>query len=572
MKQQELEQDPGAGRSAPATGAGVAIDTRALTRRVPGGPQLLDRVSLSIAPGELVAIVGGSGAGKTTLLDAMSAVRPADEGVVLFDGADLYAAPERFRSVLGYVPQDDIIHMELPLETTLRYAARLRLGPDRAGAIGGAVADALAALALTERATTKVAALSGGQRKRASIAVEMLTKPRVFFLDEPTSGLDPSSGRDLLRVLRGLADSGTTVVFTTHATQDLARCDRVVFLARGGRLAFEGTIAQARAHFHVEAVEDIYDRLADPRSVPAPPGMDAPQRVSTSPAEAAEAPAVRPTPGFLIQFAVLTARTFETLARNTLTLAILLGSPAMVVVMFAILFKPGAFDLGNPSPTSILMIIFWITFGSFFFGLTYGLLQIVTERAILHRERHVGLRLSSYLLSKVAVLLPFLTLVNLMMLVVLRALDRLPDAGTGVYVSVGVTLTLGALAALTLGLLASAAVGNPSQATLALPMLCFPAVLFSGAILPVHVMAEAGRWISVVVPVRWAFEAVGRELEVRRLLTRGDSPLGPPLVESYGSAGLESVETYWAYLAGFAILFFVGAWLVLVRSLRGSSR
>ena len=555
---------------------GVRLQARSLSSRIKGGPQVLDGVSVAIDPGELVAIVGGSGAGKTTLLDALSGVRPADAGSVTFDGVDLYGQIDRFRSILGYVPQDDIIHTELPVARTLRYAARLRLAQDDGMSVEAAVADALTALDLTERATTKVAALSGGQRKRASIAVEMLTKPRIFFLDEPTSGLDPASGRDLLRVLRSLTDAGSTVVFTTHAVQDLQLCDRVVFLARGGRLVFEGTPGAALRHFGVSSVEEIYDRLRDvddEGGVTAPPAAEEAPPPEPTPRSTSVAPPAPPSgPGFLTQWRVLTARTFETLARNTLTVAILVGSPAMVVAMFAILFQTGAFDPRDPSPTSILMIIFWVTFGSFFFGLTYGLLQIVTERAILRRERLVGLRIGPYLLSKVAVLLPFLVLVNVLMIVVLRALDRLPSADAGVYLSVGSTLTLGALAALTLGLLASASVRDPSQATLALPMLCFPAVLFSGAILPVHVMATAGRWISGAIPVRWAFEAVGRDLQVRELLLQGASPLGPPLVESYGSAGLDGVGTYWLYLAGFSVLFFGATWIVLARTAGRSTR
>ncbi len=204
--------------------------------------------------------------------------------------------------------------------------------------------------------------------------------------------------------------------------------------------------------------------------------------------------------------------------RNRLTLAILLGSPALVVAMFAVLFRPGAFDFAEPSPSAITMILFWVTFGAFFFGLTYGLLQIVTEQAILYREHFVGQRLSAYLLSKIAVLLPFLVFVVILMLAVLRALDRLPGASTTTYLTVGITLALLAAAALTLGLLTSAAVSNPAQATLALPMLCFPAVLFSGAILPVHIMAGAGAAISTIIPGRWAFEALGHDLGVRHLL------------------------------------------------------
>jgi len=212
------------------------------------------------------------------------------------------------------------------------------------------------------------------------------------------------------------------------------------------------------------------------------------------------------------------------------------------------------------------MIVFWITFGAFFFGLTYGLLQIVSERAILRRETLVGMRLGAYLFSKVTVLLPFLLIVDVLMIVVLRGLDRLPAADVGTYLSMALTLALDAAAALTLGLLTSAVVRNAAQATLALPMLCFPAVLFSGAILPVQVMAPVGAAISIVIPVRWAFEAVGRDLGVRDLLTHGGSTLGPPLVEAYGNAGTSATGLYWLYLVVFAIVFFAGAWAVLLRT------
>ncbi len=550
---------------------GVSVSARSLTKTVKGDVTVLQDVTLGVEPGELVAVVGGSGAGKTTLLEALAGISPTDSGSVEFDGVEV-GNGHAFRSSLGYVPQDDILHLELPLERTLGYAARLRLPAKTESSEADArVQEVVRSLDLTERAGTVVGALSGGQRKRASIAVEMLTDPRIFFLDEPTSGLDPVTSSELLRVLRKLADGGATVIFTTHAIQDLTGCDRVIFLARGGRLAFVGTVADALSHFDVSSVDQIYARLGQDEERVAgdgrAPGAVQPLRPEPS------GPLSGPHPVSSIrQWAVLSARSFEAMARNRLTLAILLGSPVMVVAMFAILFKQDAFDFSNPSPTAVLMIVFWITFGSFFFGLTYGLLQIVTERAILRREYLVGLRLGSYLLSKVTVLLPFLIIVNVLMILVLRGLDRLPAESTGTYVSICITLTLDALAALMMGLLASAAVSNPSQATLALPMLCFPAVLFSGAILPVHVMAQAGAWISVLMPDRWAFEAVGHDLGVRQLFLEGGSPLGPPLVQAYGAAGLEPTGTYWAYLAIFSVVFFASAWLVLKRRLRSPNR
>ena len=220
-----------------------------------------------------------------------------------------------------------------------------------------------------------------------------------------------------------------------------------------------------------------------------------------------------------------------------MTLAILLGSPALVIAMFAILFRPGAFDVQDPSPSSMVMTGFWVV-AAFLFGLTYGLLQICTERTILRREQFVGLRTGAYVASKVTILMPFLLLVIVAMLAVLRLLDRLPSRPLSTYASVGVGLLLCAVAALSLGLLTSASVGNVAQATLALPMLCFPAVLFSGAILPVNLMASTGAALSVAIPSRWSFEAIGHDLGAPdprrgRLATR---PPAPGVVRRCGDA------------------------------------
>jgi ABC-type multidrug transport system ATPase subunit len=548
------------------TRQGLRIDVSGLGHVAGRAHRVLDGITFSVSPGELVAIVGGSGAGKSTLLDAVAGIRPAAEGCVAFDGVDADEHRAAFRTALGYVPQDDIIHRDLTVEATLRYAARLRLPEGTSiDAIDAAVASTLATLDLEHRAGVRVAALSGGQRKRVCIGVELVTAPRAFFLDEPTSGLDPATAAGLMRTLRRLADQGSTVVLTTHGTDDLRHCDRVLFLAPGGRLAFDGAPDEALGAFGVRAFADIYDRVAGGASVtPARRANEEPAgRMETPPTPAA--PAVRQGDGApralgpLRQWAVLSRRNVDLLRSSRLTLAIMLGSPILVIAMFATLFDPGAFNPVDPHPSSAMMITYWMAFAGFFFGLTYGLLQVVTELPILRRERFVHLRVGPYLLAKVAVLLPVLLGVNVFMLVVLRALDRLPDASAATYVGLTVTLMLDALAALALGLLASAAVGDPAQATLALPMLCFPAVLFSGGVLAVRSMALPGELLSLVTLDRWAFEGLGAQLDLPGRLSGARAAGGPAFLAEHGGAFSGSVLLEWLVLAAFSVLLLAAA-------------
>jgi ABC-type multidrug transport system ATPase subunit len=577
----------------------AAIDVRAISQRVRSGAITLRDISLTIGHGELVAIIGASGSGKTTLLDAMCGLRPPTSGSVI-----------RSSENVGYVPQDDIIPLALPLARTLRYAAALREVSDP-----DAVDDALRALDLAGRSMAGVGHLSGGERKRASIASELLARPGLFFLDEPTSGLDPARGAELMRVLRRLTSAGTTVVLTTHNPLDADRCDKVAVLATGGHLVFFGTPAAAREYFGADTLDEIYERLAgvgDPVKAwsrrflrfsrttaavspalapPPPPGS--PVRVPAARLAAAAAPpapagddaagagpagpagaVAPPIPAGLAsgvlrplrQWALLTVRNADVLTRTRLTLAMLAGSPIAVLLMFLVLFRPGAFDPAHPSPTATVMILFWVAFGGFFFGLTYGLLQICAEFAVLRRERFAGLSAGAYVLAKAAVLLPLLAVVDLLFLIVLRALGRLP--GSGDYPATFVTLLLCSAAALGLGLLISAAVSEPSQATIAMPMVCFPQVLFVGAILPVPAMAVVGRWISYAMTNRWAFEALGNSLGVARLWATGRSPLGPPLLASYGSTFGRAVGADWLILAAFTVAFFAATIAIVIRKTR----
>jgi ABC-type multidrug transport system ATPase subunit len=524
-----------------------------------GRRQILHEVSLSIQPGELVALVGGSGAGKTTLLEILAGVRAPSVGQVMHDGVRLDASATP-GSGIGYVPQDDIIHVEMPLRRTLQYAARLRLPAGTSAEQAGHIVDeTMCDLDLADQHDVSVRMLSGGQRKRASIAVELLTQPRTFFLDEPTSGLDPSTSAEVVRLLRRLTGRGVTVVLTTHEPATIDRCDQVVFLTRNGYLAFIGPPAQARQYFGVDDLADVYRRLASEGT----PRMWAQRfqvyRRPGEPPVRTGRPGGRPAPSVLRQWWLLTRRNADVLVRNRLTLTILLGSPVLVTAMMGMLFQPGSFERHSAADVSPAQIVFWVAFAGFFFGLTYGLLQIVGEQAVFRREYRSGLSAGAYVAAKIAVLVPLLAVVAAVLLGVLRALDRLPAAGWHVYTSLLVTLLAEAVSALALGLLASAAVSNAAQAALALPMLCFPQVLFAGAVVPAANMAAPGRLLSLGLANRYSFEALGRGLRLDQLTST------LPTMRAYGDTFSGTVSYRWLVLAGFTAVFTLATVWVLRR-------
>ena len=261
----------------------IRIDAMGLEKQGSNGVTLLDDITLSIPPRSFVALVGGSGAGKSTLLDALNGLRPAQRGNVLFNGQDYYKNMAAYSTQIGYVPQDDIVHRDLTVERALYYAAKIRLPSDfTEEQIEQRINEVLEEVELTHRRSLMVRDLSGGQRKRVSIALELLANPSVFFLDEPTSGLDPGLDRKMMFLLRKLADRGHTILLVTHATNNINSCDYVCFLSAGGRLAYFGPPEEAKAYFGKTDFAEIYTSLEPTEEAPAVPA-EAQSRFRASP-------------------------------------------------------------------------------------------------------------------------------------------------------------------------------------------------------------------------------------------------------------------------------------------------
>src|SRR6185312_13910883 len=264
-----LQADAADGVQVFDTRSKTRIDVLEITKVVPnnvgsGTITLLDGVNLSIQPNEFVGLLGPSGAGKSTLMDALNGMRPASSGLVLINSQDLYEHLDSIKQSIGYVPQDDIIHRELTVYRTLYYVARLRLSSDvSTQEIDQIINEVMDVTGLSERRDVPVGQLSGGQRKRVSIAVELITKPSIIYLDEPTSGLDPATEEKVMKLFRQIAESGRTVILTTHAMENVKLFDKIVVLMRG-KLVFYGAPQAALRHIGADSFKDLYDKLEAP--------------------------------------------------------------------------------------------------------------------------------------------------------------------------------------------------------------------------------------------------------------------------------------------------------------------
>ncbi|MFJ4623222.1 FHA domain-containing protein [Streptomyces sp. NPDC088812] len=505
----------------------VSLDVEDLTVAVDRGRTvLLDHVSFPVGEKCLLAVVGPSGAGKSTLLGALTGQRPADHGTVVYDGRDLYRDYAELRQRIGLVPQDDILHTQLTVRSALTYAAELRFPQDTARAERrGRVEEVMRELGLEQRAGQHVHSLSGGQRKRVSVALELLTRPSLLFLDEPTSGLDPGMDRSVMHMLRGLADDGHTVVVVTHSVLSLEVCDRLLVLAPGGRVAYYGPPEDALPFFGFrqwpEAFE-AFDRHPDRdwageyahspfhrRYVTDSGAQSAPPR---------SGPVVLPPPARprsrRAQLGTLVRRYTAALSADRTFLAVMIALPFVMGAMARAL-AGGALTRDTAMNTLLILCV-----GAVLTGAANAVRELVKERVIYRRERAVGLSRSAYLTSKVVVL-GTVTVVQAVVLtmVALLGVDLGAPGGDGVLMpplaEITVAVALLAFTAMMLGLVISALVRKEEVTMPLLVLLAVVQVVFCGALLPLDGVPGLEQ-VAWLVPSRWAFGAMAGTLDLAR--------------------------------------------------------
>jgi ABC transport system ATP-binding/permease protein len=516
----------------------VSFEARELRVQVQGNKVLLDNVSFPIEERSLVGVIGPSGAGKSTLLNALTGMRPADTGTVLYDNRDLYKDYAELRHRIGLVPQKDIMHTQLTPRTALGYAAELRFPSDTHKAERTKrVDEVLGELSLTHRADVRAENLSGGQLKRVNVALELLTRPSLLFLDEPTSGLDPGLDAQVMEQMRDLAHDGRTIIVVTHSVENLNTCDRLLVLVPGGKIAYYGPPQDGLKYFGKPRWADVFRAFdAEPgrdwagefrRSkeftryvtnpmAPRPPHAQPPAR----PGER-QPPALPPRRrGRLRQLSTLARRYLRVIAADRFYLGSIIALPVILGALVRLLAPaqglagaPGT-NAGAQTMLMVLMIMACLA------GVVNAVREIVKERSIYIRERAAGLSAGAYLSSKVLVL----GLIAVLQAVVMTAIGvlghALPPTGSFLTHAPLAELILAVafleFASTCLGLLVSTLVSSSDKAMQAIVLVTMVQFVFSGGI--ISLAGKPGlEQIAAIAPARWGMAALASTVRLNRL-------------------------------------------------------
>ena len=511
------------------------LEVRDIKYVVDNGKQLLDDISLSARPGTLTAVIGGSGAGKSTLARLIAGYARPSSGSVTFEGHDIHAEYASLRSRIGIVPQDDVVHRQLTVNQALGYAAELRLPPDTSKADRAkVVTQVLDELDLTKQADTRVDKLSGGQRKRASVALELLTGPSLLILDEPTSGLDPALDHQVMTMLRQLADAGRVVIVVTHMLSYLDVCDQLLLVAPGGKTAYCGPPDQIGEAMGTTNWAKIFTQVgADPeeanrRFLAQLEARKRPQRL---------VPDTGDEPGDVGE-PVHTSmrRQISTVARRQVRLVV--ADRAYFIFLALLPFILGALSLTVPgnsgfhvpephagTPDEAAQILNLLLLAAAFMGTALTIRDLVGERAIFQREQAVGLSTSAYLIAKTVVFCGFAILQSAITTTIVVVGKGAPTRGAVLFGhgTVGATAELFATVAATcvasaiLGLAISSLVRSSEQIMPLFVVSIMAQLVLCGGMVPVTGRLSLDQ-LSFAMPARWGYAAAASTVDIRHLV------------------------------------------------------
>ncbi|MDH6117428.1 FHA domain-containing protein [Kitasatospora sp. GAS204B] len=529
---------------------------------------LLNDVSFGVPEKSLVAVIGPSGSGKSTLLRALTGYRPADRGEVLYDGRNLYKQFAELRQRIGLVPQSEILHKQLTVRTGLKYAAQLRFpGDTEAAERERRIDEVLYELRLDKRADNRITALSGGQQKRVSVALELLTKPSLIFLDEPTSGLDPGMDREVMQMLRGLADDGRTVLVVTHSVAELALCDRLLVMAPGGSVAYFGPPAEALHFFGYETWADVFqafENYPDHDWAGRYKGSVHYQQYSAD----VDAVAVQQAPvnhqplssppkpqSWGSQLWTLIRRYLSVIASDRVFLGLSVLLPLVLGLVSTVVpathgLAPNPLGGSNNAAGTIMLVL---AIGACFSGAANSVRELIKERAIYERERATGLSRSAYLVSKIIVLGAFSLLQGTIIAAVGFFPRKLPAHGLIFSNSPAIEMAIGIIllsfTSMMFGLVISSLVKTAETTMPLLVMFAIIQVVFTGCLFQLFDKVGLAQF-AWLMPARWGVAVVGTTLDLGHIMV-----LDPTHMSAH--------DGLWAHSA---LQWFIDSFMLLVLS------
>lgn len=490
---------------------GTRVVMRDVSRTVPYKGKkryILRDVNLTVEPNEFIAVIGGSGAGKSTVMNAMSGFEQATSGRVYVNNIDLYQNYQILKNMIGYVPQQDIIYENMTLHKMLEFSAKLRITEDvSASERERRIDEVLKMVELYEHKDKYIRSLSGGQKKRASIAVELLADPGLFFLDEPTSGLDPGTEESLMKTLNRLSkQKGKTIIMVTHTTQNLHLCDKILFMGKGGVVCFYGSPSECMDFFKVDNLTEIYNKVLTDKDVEYWSNIFK-SRYTAPNGDHGRSGKIQKQKksSFLRQFGILTAR-YMTLIKNDMQrLLMIFVQPVIISILLALVAADDVFDIYNSTQS----IMFAVSCAGIWVGLFNSIQEICKERTILKREYMANLRLGAYVLSKFAVQLLLSIIQALMMMLLFAMTVGSPEKGVifkNAFAEMFIVMTCTIFSSSAIGLAVSSISKNSDKAMTTAPFLLIVQLLFSGILFKLQ---DATEKISYLTVSRWSVSAFG---------------------------------------------------------------
>jgi ABC-type multidrug transport system ATPase subunit len=550
---------------------GIKLEAKDIVKTVhtaKGKLNIVNHISLNIEPGEFVAIIGGSGAGKSSFMNCISGYSKPTQGQVLINGADLYENYETMKHMIGYVPQSDIVYDNLTVQAMLEYAAKLRMPKDTsAKERRKTIAEVISMVELDGREKFMIKSLSGGQRKRVSIAVELLSDPNLFFLDEPSSGLDPGTEEKLMETLSRMSKMGKTIILITHNTMNIHLCDKIIFLGKGGNLCYYGPPSRAKSFFNVENMVSVYNMITDDselwkRKFCEYSGQSLSEQESGGGLKNTN-PKVMRKGSIGRQTAILTQRHFALIFHDVKRLLMLLLQAPLLGFLIYLVADDNVFSQYEITKA----ILFAMSCCAFWIGILNSIQEVCKERTILKREYLSGLSMTAYILSKFVVLGIVCLIQSALLLGTFALLVGLPEEG--IFMSAGaeffITTFLTAFSATAMGLFVSSLFSNADRAMTVAPILLMPQILFSGLAFSLSGIIEK---VSYIVTCRWAMEGYGSIANLNELTMRlQENELLADLIdheaESFYTHSTWHLLFSWEIQIGFVLIFGVLCYIAL---------